>query len=53
MANKLGEGCFGQVFKGYIDTSVGFIKESVVAVKMLKSDATEAEVDNLIQVGFQ
>ncbi|ELT87628.1 hypothetical protein CAPTEDRAFT_132112 [Capitella teleta] len=49
LGNPLGEGAFGQVFKGVVIGLHGKMEPTVVAVKMLKPDASEKELRDLIQ----
>ena len=50
LGNKIGEGAFGRVMKGYTHALRGTIHPTPVAVKMLKEDAGEQELEDLIKV---
>lgn len=49
MGETLGEGCFGKVVKGYAEGLMNRIEPTIVAVKMIKEDATVKELRDLVQ----
>lgn len=44
----LGEGCFGQVYKGEVENIAGMDEPAIVAIKTLKTNATEKDKRDLL-----
>lgn len=47
LEHKLGEGCFGKVFRGKLTLASG--KKQLVAVKTLNEDASQQDVKRFLQ----